>query len=122
MGRMAKMVRSPFDVLGVSLTCEPEVMDAAYRALMKKYHPDRWVGPADEAQERAQSINAAYAVIKEGRTWASPSPDEVEQEQQPSASSLTIVVPPPVPIARNLGWSVAISVAILGMCAAISMR
>ena len=34
---------------------------AAYRALMRRYHPD--ADPSSEASQRAQAINAAYAVL-----------------------------------------------------------
>ena len=34
---------------------------AAYRALMRRYHPD--ADPSSEAAQRAQAINAAYAVL-----------------------------------------------------------
>ena len=54
-----------YEVLGVSRNSEPEVIEAAYRALMKKYHPDRSGNSADPGG-RAQSINEAYAVLRDG--------------------------------------------------------
>lgn len=36
---------------------------AAYRALMRRYHPD--ADPSSEASQRAQAINAAYAVLSD---------------------------------------------------------
>ncbi len=37
------------------------MIQAAYRALMRRYHPD--ADPSVEAAERAQAVNAAYAVL-----------------------------------------------------------
>ena len=34
---------------------------AAYRALIRRYHPD--TDPSREAAQRAQALNAAYAVL-----------------------------------------------------------
>lgn len=49
---------SHYDTLGVSPTSEPEVIEAAYKALIRKYHPDR-AGDNDRIRE----INVAYAVL-----------------------------------------------------------
>jgi curved DNA-binding protein CbpA len=48
-----------YEVLGVDPSSEPEVIEAAYKALMRKYHPDR-VGD----NERVRKINAAYEVLR----------------------------------------------------------
>ena len=50
-----------YSILQVDSAAEPEVIEAAYRALSKKYHPDRNATP--DAQARMATINAAYAVI-----------------------------------------------------------
>lgn len=49
-----------YDVLGVSPASEPEAIEGAYRALSRKYHPDR-VGD----NERIREINAAYEVLRD---------------------------------------------------------
>lgn len=54
---------SLYDVLGVSPQAEGDVISAAYRALMKRYHPDRDSGLA--AQERARQINQAYETLSD---------------------------------------------------------
>ena len=48
-----------YEVLGVDPASEQEVIEAAYKALIRKYHPDR----AGDNQ-RIRDINAAYAVLK----------------------------------------------------------
>jgi TonB family protein len=51
-----------YGVLNVAYDAEPEVIKAAYIALMKKHHPDHNSG-ASYAQLKAQRFNAAYAVL-----------------------------------------------------------
>ncbi|MET1112379.1 MAG: DnaJ domain-containing protein, partial [Allosphingosinicella sp.] len=54
--------RSLYDVLNVAPEAEPVVVEAAYKALIKKYHPDQAV----EARSRdATAINEAFAVLKD---------------------------------------------------------
>jgi hypothetical protein len=50
-----------YAVLGLMPSSEDVVVQAAYRALMRRYHPDRG-GPAADAA-RAQAINEAYSVL-----------------------------------------------------------
>jgi curved DNA-binding protein CbpA len=49
----------PYKVLQVDPEAEDEVIQAAYRRLARKYHPDLMPGP--EAEARMASINAAWA-------------------------------------------------------------
>ena len=65
----------PYKVLGVSPDASDEEVKRAYRALAKKYHPDRNPGDAAAAQ-KMREINAAYEQIKD--------PDKA---QQPGAGS-----------------------------------
>lgn len=51
---------SPFEVLGISPDAEPEVIQAAYRALARKYHPDVNHGvPPEQLNARMKQINWA---------------------------------------------------------------
>jgi DnaJ-class molecular chaperone len=56
--------RTLYEVLEVSPKASPEVIRAAYRAMMEKYHPDKhherrrpW------AEEVSRELNAAYAIL-----------------------------------------------------------
>lgn len=50
-----------YDILGVSPDAEDVVISAAYRALMRKYHPD--VNSAADAGLRAKEITEAYETL-----------------------------------------------------------
>ena len=57
------MIEDPYKILGVSPNASDEEIKRAYRALAKKYHPDRNPGDA-EAARKMQEVNAAYEQIK----------------------------------------------------------
>jgi curved DNA-binding protein CbpA len=54
---------NPYKILQVDPEAEDEVIQAAYRRLAQKYHPDRSQGP--EAAARMVGINAAWETIKD---------------------------------------------------------
>ncbi len=61
------MFDDPYRILGLNPGASDEEVKRAYRALAKKYHPDR--NPGDkEAARRMQEINAAYDQIKNPST------------------------------------------------------
>ncbi len=78
----------PFAVLGVPPGASAEEVAARYRALAKRWHPDR--APGAEAERRMARINAAYDELR-GRAPAAPA--------APAAPR-----PAPAPPRRPLGW------------------
>jgi preprotein translocase subunit Sec63 len=52
-----------YTILQVDPRAEPEVMQAAYRRLAAKYHPD--IDPSPEATERMKLLNAAYEILSD---------------------------------------------------------
>jgi hypothetical protein len=52
-----------YAILGVTPAAEDVVIGAAYRALIRHYHPDTNPDPA--ARARAQEITAAYAILRD---------------------------------------------------------
>jgi curved DNA-binding protein CbpA len=63
------LTTDPYRVLQVQATAEPEVVQAAYRALAKKYHPDR--DTSTYAARRMREINEAYAQLRSGSAGTS---------------------------------------------------
>jgi curved DNA-binding protein CbpA len=53
-----------YDILEVSANASPEVIRAAYKSLMQRYHPDRNPGNAETAR-RAMLVNQAYEVLSD---------------------------------------------------------
>ena len=60
-GRMS--IPDPYKVLQVDPEAEDEVIEAAYRRLARKYHPD--VSPDPESQERMVRINQAWELLRD---------------------------------------------------------
>jgi len=52
-----------YDVLQVSPWCEPEVVQAAYRALARSRHPD--VNRDPDAEDQMRRLNVAYQVLSD---------------------------------------------------------
>jgi hypothetical protein len=56
-------LNNPYKVLQVDPSAEQEVIEAAFRRLARKYHPD--VNPAPEAAARMRELLSAYEVLKD---------------------------------------------------------
>lgn len=61
---------NPYQVLGVSENADEETIKRAYRELVKKYHPDKYVNNplADLASEKLKEINEAYDMLMNKET------------------------------------------------------
>lgn len=57
------MTADCYAILGVTPASEDVVIHAAYRALIRRYHPDANASP--EAAERVRAINSAYAILRD---------------------------------------------------------
>ncbi len=56
------MAKSPYEVLGVRHGASQDEIKKAYRAMVKKYHPDNYTDHplAELAKEKMQEVNDAY--------------------------------------------------------------
>jgi|SoimicmetaTmtLPB_FD_contig_51_261140_length_1098_multi_2_in_0_out_0_2 curved DNA-binding protein CbpA len=62
-------VRDPYEILQVHTNAQPEVIEAAYRALARLRHPDRTDDP--DADSAMADLNWAYTVLREPSLRAS---------------------------------------------------
>lgn len=56
-------VRDYYKILQVDPAADPDVIEAAYRRLARKYHPDS--NPAPDATARMAELNEAFAALKD---------------------------------------------------------
>ena len=63
---------NPYEVLGVPENADEETIKKAYKELVKKYHPDKYVNNplADLAAEKMKEINKAYDMLTKSNTGA----------------------------------------------------
>ncbi|MBO5908088.1 MAG: DnaJ domain-containing protein [Clostridia bacterium] len=69
-------MKDPYQILGVSPSASDEEIKSAYRALVRKYHPDNYGddNPLKElANEKMQEVNDAYEKIQKMRSEGSGS-------------------------------------------------
>jgi hypothetical protein len=66
-------MKDPYQVLNVSPNATDEEIKDAYRALVKKYHPDKFADSdlADLANEKMKEVNSAYDEIQKMRNGGS---------------------------------------------------
>jgi curved DNA-binding protein CbpA len=114
---MAEMV-DLYELLQVHRSAERKVIQAAYRRLARKYHPDHYVG----SQERMVAINGAWAVLGNAaerasydRRRESPVPTQSSPSPYKRDQARSITTPPPpgkragtvLDFGRYAGWSLA---------------
>lgn len=64
---------NPYEVLGVPEGADEETIKKAYRELVKKYHPDKYVNNplADLASEKLKEVNKAYDMLTNNKSSSS---------------------------------------------------
>ncbi len=58
------MNKDPYEILGLSRNCSLDDITAAYRKLVKQYHPDRNIGDPD-AEKKFKEVQEAYDVLND---------------------------------------------------------
>jgi|GEM_PF-1491116 len=103
--------RSLYDILNVSHDAEGVVIEAAYRALMKKYHPDQASGGEANGSSSAAEINQAFAVLRDPKRRAGYDRHEYTERGRGQPVRLEPALQPP-PARRSgfawTGWLVAL--------------
>ena len=56
-------MKNYYEILEVSKNASSEVIEKAYKALAKKYHPDVYDGNVKEAEEQFKEIGEAYEIL-----------------------------------------------------------
>jgi curved DNA-binding protein CbpA len=59
------MTKSLYAILNIAPDADPAVVDAAYKALMKKYHPDVLAGGPSADMRSAAEINEAFHILRD---------------------------------------------------------
>lgn len=104
------MARDCYAILGVTPSSEDVVIHAAYRALMRRYHPD--ANAAADAEERVREISAAYAVLRDPAKRREY--DSLRASGQPFWIDQDPLRPPPPPAkGRAAGISAAVLAVLL---------
>ena len=98
-------VADPYRVLQVLPTADQEVLNAAFRALAQKYHPDH--DGSDLAAKRMSELNAAWAMVRDPElrsNWDRAQRHAAYGFEQPAPSSASV---PPPPRAAAAGTKLA---------------
>ncbi|MFM8331525.1 MAG: J domain-containing protein, partial [Candidatus Methylumidiphilus sp.] len=83
------MAKDYYEILQIHPNAEPEVIRAAYKRLIQKYHPDK--NPVEQAlaERRTEEITKAYAVLSNperrslyDRSRTTAGPDNAEAERR----------------------------------------
>jgi curved DNA-binding protein CbpA len=94
--------RSLYDVLNVSSDAEPVVIEAAYKALMKRHHPDHAEG--ERPSKDAAAINEAFATLKDPARRSEYDRRLWKKQQQARLAELR-ALEPRTGGSRLFGWS-----------------
>ena len=82
-------MKDPYKVLGVEPNATDEQIKDAYRALVKKYHPDKFADSdlAELANEKMKDVNAAYDEIQKMRSGGNQNRNARSGGYNPGSSS-----------------------------------
>src|SRR5437763_3806747 len=96
-------IRNHYAILNVAPDAELVVIEAAYRALMKKYHPDQGI-PAGEGSASAVDINNAFAVLRDPQRRADYDHRESTRVQAIQLVQFQQALPQPPRRSNFFGW------------------
>ena len=81
-------MKDPYEVLGLDITATEDEIKAAYRLLVRRYHPDQYAGNplAFLAQEKLKEIKATEKELK--KKLKKLDVQNMEQEQRKEINTL----------------------------------
>jgi DnaJ domain len=104
--------RNHYQILNVAPDAEAVVIEAAYRALMKKYHPDHSLA-APSPGPSASEINHAYSTLRNPERR-----EEYDRRERTRLQSIQLAAaykPPPTQrVSRVFGWGGWVVAAVMG--------
>ena len=102
-----------YAVLGVSPDADEAVIRAAWKVLLRKFHPDT-AGDLPDAAERTRAVNDAWAVLGDANRRIAY---DLERTAPPADEDLPgwVRSPYPMPPRRGMGTTVALILAFVGL-------
>ncbi|MBN2851856.1 MAG: J domain-containing protein [Clostridia bacterium] len=78
------MAKNPYSVLGISPGATDEQIKAAYKEMVKKYHPDKYqqTDLKEVAEEKLSEVNVAYDTIVNERAKGNTGYNTSDNSQQ----------------------------------------
>ena len=88
-------MKDPYQILGVSRNASEQEIKAAYKALVKKYHPDQYQDNplAEFAEEKMAEINTAYDAIMQERRNGTQSYSSYDSSSSQSYQGISSTIP-----------------------------
>ena len=108
-----------YHVLNVAPDADSVVIEAAYKALMKKYHPDRLDAGAANLRKAAM-INEAFTILKDPKKRADYNMRQLPPERVLMAPNPRDVAPPPR--LKAVAWSGWVAAAAFGVALAVTIN
>jgi curved DNA-binding protein CbpA len=116
------MTRSLYTILNVAPDADPAVIEAAHKALMKKYHPDVLTDEPESIQRKAAEINEAFNILKDPAKRAQYDAGERARNEAARRSAVTLAEAQrayqPPPMARHRPrrkWPALITIAAVAL-------
>ena len=76
-----------YEMLEVSANASEEVIRMAYKALVKKYHPDNFKGSNDDSEEKIKQLNVAFETLSDPLRRKKYDESLKKEKKQSSSSS-----------------------------------
>lgn len=126
-------MKTYYDILEVTNTASDAVIKASYRTLINKYHPDKSIYSAAEAEQMSKLLNEAYSVLSDSirrkmydeelkSNNTPPETDFEDFEFNRREASADPTQPPPKAVIEKKNWIPVFAVLFFILVFAISYR